>query len=99
VKDALVFVKSAKGGKREVCVLFDLRGKDAKKWKIASFFAMRGLREAAGVRKVEIGNWSEGRGRGERARCDEGARCGRWRNGCLRGAWVAPMRRGKLKLC
>jgi hypothetical protein len=60
LKNALDFVKSAKGGKREMCVLFDLRGKDAKKWKGASFFATRGLREAAGVRIVEIGNGREG---------------------------------------
>jgi hypothetical protein len=56
LKNALVLVKSAKGRSREVCVLFDLRAKDAKKWKSASFFAMRGLREAAARRNVEMGN-------------------------------------------
>jgi hypothetical protein len=56
-KNALVLVKRAKRGSREVCVLFDLRGKDAKKWKGASFFAMRGVSEAAAGRIVEMGNW------------------------------------------
>jgi hypothetical protein len=40
LKNALVFVKSAKGGRQEVRVLFDLRAKDAKKSKGARFFAM-----------------------------------------------------------
>jgi hypothetical protein len=43
LKNALCFVKIAKRGRREVCVLFDLRAKDARKWKGASFFACRGL--------------------------------------------------------
>jgi hypothetical protein len=56
LKNALVLVKSAKGRSREVCVLFDLRAKDAKEWKSASFFAMCGLLEAAARRNVEMGN-------------------------------------------
>jgi hypothetical protein len=42
MKNALVLVKSAKSLMREVCVLFDLRAKSAKKRKSASFFAMCG---------------------------------------------------------
>jgi hypothetical protein len=62
LKNALYFVKSAKRGRREVCVLFDLRAKDAKKWKSASVFAMRGLSEVEEARIVEMGNWElEGR--------------------------------------
>jgi hypothetical protein len=42
--------------------LFDLRAKDARKWKGASFFAMRGLSEVEEARIVEMGNWElEGR--------------------------------------
>jgi hypothetical protein len=37
--------------------LFDLQAKDAKKGKGASFFAMRGVSEAAAGRIVEMGNW------------------------------------------
>jgi hypothetical protein len=56
-KNALILVKSAKGKRREVRVLFDLRAKDAKKGKSASFFAMRGLSEVEAARIVEMGNW------------------------------------------
>jgi hypothetical protein len=42
MKNALVLVKSAKSLMREVCVLFDLRAKSAKKRKSASFFAVCG---------------------------------------------------------
>jgi hypothetical protein len=62
LKNALCFVKSAKRGMRKVCVLFDLRAKDAKKWKSASVFALRGLSEVEEARIVELGNWElEGR--------------------------------------
>jgi hypothetical protein len=57
LKNASRFVKRAKGGSWEVCILFDLRAKDARKWKSASFFAMRGLSEAEAARIVEMGNW------------------------------------------
>jgi hypothetical protein len=57
LKNALCFVKSAKQGRREVCVLFDLRGKDAKKWKGARFFACRGLCEDEAGRIVGMGKW------------------------------------------
>jgi hypothetical protein len=36
--------------------LFDLRAKDAKKWKGANFFAMRGLSEVEAGRIVEMEN-------------------------------------------
>jgi hypothetical protein len=39
-----------------VCVLFDLRAKDAKKWKSASVFALRGLSEVEEARIVEMRN-------------------------------------------
>jgi hypothetical protein len=57
LKNALCFVKSAKLRVGKSGVLFDLRAKDAKKWKSASFFAIRGLSEVAVGRIVEMGNW------------------------------------------
>jgi hypothetical protein len=57
LKNALVLVKSAKRGRQKVCVLFDLRAKDAKKWKGASFFELRGLSEVEESRIVEMGDW------------------------------------------
>jgi hypothetical protein len=53
--------------------LFDLRGKDAKKWKGANFFAMCGLSEVEGVRIVEMGNWElEGVSADKGGRIEEG---------------------------
>jgi hypothetical protein len=81
LKNALCFVKSAKRGRRKVCVLFDLRAKDAKKWKGASFFAMHGLSEVESGRIVEMGNWElEGKARDGMERrgqgLGDGERCG-----------------------
>jgi hypothetical protein len=56
LKNALYLVKSAKLRVGESGVLFDLRTKDAKKWKCATFFAMCGLSEAEAGRIVEMGN-------------------------------------------
>jgi hypothetical protein len=57
LKNALCFVKSAKLRRGKSGVLFDLRAKDAKKGKGATFFAMCGLNEAEAWRNVEMGNW------------------------------------------
>jgi hypothetical protein len=73
LKNALYFVKSAKLRRGESGVLFDLRGKDAKKWKGANFFAMCGLSEVEGVRIVEMGNWElEGVSADKGGRIEEG---------------------------
>jgi hypothetical protein len=56
VKNAMFFVKSAKSGRRKMCVFFDLRAKSAKKGKSASFFACRSLSEAEARRIVKMGD-------------------------------------------
>jgi hypothetical protein len=56
MKNALYLVKSAQWRRRKVCVFFDLRAKDAKKWKDATFFAICGLSEAEAGWIVEMGN-------------------------------------------
>jgi hypothetical protein len=61
VKNAMFFVKSAKSGRRKMCVFFDLRAKGAKKGKSASLFACRSLSETEAGRIVKMGDLELGR--------------------------------------
>jgi hypothetical protein len=55
-EECLVFGEECQVAGWRSGVLFDLRAKDAKKWKGASFFAMCGLSEAEAGRNVEMEN-------------------------------------------
>jgi hypothetical protein len=64
LKNALVFVKSAKRAREKMCVFLEFSLKDAKRLKLANFFARCSLGEAAARRIVEMGNRREGETQG-----------------------------------